>query len=111
MNLEQACEIMHIAYEKAATDAGWETQEASRVPWADVPEANKATMRAAVQALWDAMKVPGLTSHQVRYRDETLAIEATNFNVIDGGILALYNGMQPVAMFQYWDTIQRKEVR
>jgi hypothetical protein len=42
---------MHDAYEKAAVGAGWETQAASRKPWADVPEANKETMRAAVAAL------------------------------------------------------------
>lgn len=49
--IEKACEVMHDAYEQAAVDAGWETQARSRVPWADVPEANKATMRVAVNAL------------------------------------------------------------
>lgn len=49
--VEQACEVMHDAYERAAVGAGWETNPKSRKPWADVPEANKATMRAAVQAL------------------------------------------------------------
>ena len=48
---ERLCEVMHDAYEKAALGAGWETQQASRKPWADVPEANKVTMRAAVLAL------------------------------------------------------------
>ena len=49
--IEAACEVMHDAYEKAAAGAGWETNLASRKPWADVPEANKVTMRAAVLAL------------------------------------------------------------
>jgi len=49
--VEAACEVMHDAYEKAAVGAGWETNPASRKPWADVPEANKETMRAAVGAL------------------------------------------------------------
>lgn len=48
-----ACEVMHDAYENAAFGAGWETQQASRKPWADVPEANKITMRLAVYALLD----------------------------------------------------------
>ena len=48
---DAACEVMHDAYERAAVGAGWETNPASRKPWADVPEANKATMRAAVGAL------------------------------------------------------------
>jgi len=52
MSLDEACEVMHDAYEKAAVGAGWETNTASRKPWADVPEANKATMRAAVTALF-----------------------------------------------------------
>jgi hypothetical protein len=51
--VEQACEVMHDAYERAAVGAGWETQQVSRKPWADVPEANKQTMRAAVRALLD----------------------------------------------------------
>jgi hypothetical protein len=49
--IERACEVMHDAYERAAVGAGWETNPASRKPWAEVPEANKATMRAAVGAL------------------------------------------------------------
>lgn len=49
--LERLCEVMHDTYEAAALSTGWQTQERSRVPWADVPEANKATMRAAVAAL------------------------------------------------------------
>lgn len=51
--VELACEVMHDAYERAAVGAGWETNPASRKPWSDVPEANKATMRAAVSALLD----------------------------------------------------------
>jgi hypothetical protein len=50
-NLDHLCEVMHDAYEKAATVEGWKTQGASRKPWSDVPEANKATMREAVRAL------------------------------------------------------------
>lgn len=49
--VEQACEVMHDAYELAAVTQGWETQQASRKPWADVPEANRETMRAAVRTL------------------------------------------------------------
>lgn len=55
--VERACEVMHDAYERAAVGAGWETNPASLKPWADVPEANKVAMRAAVSALmagWDA---------------------------------------------------------
>lgn len=51
--VEESCEVMHDAYEKAALGAGWETNPASRKPWAEVPEANKVTMRAAVTALLD----------------------------------------------------------
>lgn len=49
--VERACEVLHDAYEDAARNHGWATQEASRKPWADVPEANKATMREAVKVL------------------------------------------------------------
>jgi hypothetical protein len=56
IDLEAACEVMHDAYEKAGVGAGWETQSASRKPWSEVPEANKQTMRAAVQALLDYLE-------------------------------------------------------
>lgn len=49
--VDRLCEVMHDAYGEAAAKAGWETQERSRKPWADVPEANKAAMRHAVHAL------------------------------------------------------------
>jgi len=46
--LDQACQVLHDAYEKAAPRHGWDTQTGSRKPWSDVPEENKATMREAV---------------------------------------------------------------
>jgi hypothetical protein len=49
--VELLCEAMHEAYESAAAVEGWVTQKASRKPWAEVPEANKRTMRAAVTAV------------------------------------------------------------
>lgn len=56
--VERACEVMHDAYEKAATGAGWETNPASRKPWDEVPEENKMTMRVAVAALMDWLGFP-----------------------------------------------------
>lgn len=54
--IERLCEVMHDAYEEAAAKVGWETQARSRVPWSNVPEANKATMRVAVRALLAEVK-------------------------------------------------------
>lgn len=48
--IEEAAETMHDAYEAAAVREGWETQERSRKPWSEVPEANKRTMLIAVEA-------------------------------------------------------------
>lgn len=56
-SVDELCEVMHDAYEKAAAGAGWVTNPASRKPWADVPEANKQTMRVAVQALLDRLEL------------------------------------------------------
>lgn len=52
--VERICGVQHDAYEAAATRAGWETQAASRKPWAEVPEANKTTMRVSVRAALEA---------------------------------------------------------
>lgn len=51
MTVEEACEFLHDTYEEAARSAGWVTQEKSRVPWDDLPIANKVTMRVAVANL------------------------------------------------------------
>ena len=48
--LEAACAAAHNAYEAAAHEAGWTTNIQSRKPWAEVPEANKAAMRAGIGA-------------------------------------------------------------
>jgi hypothetical protein len=54
-SLEAACEVLHIAYEHAAFEQGWQTNPKSRKPWAHVPEAKKQAMRLAVLALWEWM--------------------------------------------------------
>lgn len=63
--VEQACEIMHNAYEAAALAEGWGTQARSNKPWADVPEANKATMRAAVRALLASPALDAVVAERV----------------------------------------------
>lgn len=49
--VEALCVLFHNTYEDAALDHGWETQEGSRKPWDDVPEANKETMRTTIASL------------------------------------------------------------
>jgi len=49
--IEACCIIMHDSYEEAAVIQGWETNPRSAKPWDEVPEANKETMRASVDAL------------------------------------------------------------
>ena len=51
-------ETMHNAYEAAAVGNGWETNLRSRVSWAELPEANRATMLAAVEAALDGPLAP-----------------------------------------------------
>jgi hypothetical protein len=60
--IEDACRVLHDAYESAAARHGWETQARSRVAWDDVPEENRATMRDAVTALLDFL---GVASSQI----------------------------------------------
>lgn len=56
---EQLCEQQHDAYEAAAAAVGWATQAASRRPWADVPDANRETMRRSMMAVLDLLQVEG----------------------------------------------------
>lgn len=49
--IETMTRAFHEAYERLAPDFGYKTREASAVPWDDVPEQNKALMRATVASL------------------------------------------------------------
>jgi hypothetical protein len=74
-----AAEAAHDAYERRAAEVGWETQARSRVAWADVPEANKRAMYAAMDAA-----APHLTADLVRELDEALAeVERLRVQVAD----------------------------
>ncbi|MEH3033343.1 MAG: ParB N-terminal domain-containing protein [Aeromicrobium erythreum] len=57
--IDAACEVLHDAYESAASTVGWETQPRSRVPWPEVPAENAEAMRSAVRVLLS--RLPHLT--------------------------------------------------
>lgn len=48
---EQIAEAFHDTYERLAPDHGYETREASRKPWSEVPENNRELMTAVVSEL------------------------------------------------------------
>ena len=74
--LEQLCEEMHDRYEKAAIGTGWETNPESCKPWSDVPEANKATMRAAIGPIAD--RIAELEANYLNLEDNYLAALNSN---------------------------------
>jgi hypothetical protein len=47
--VEQLAKRLHEIYEMAAGLHGWETNPRSRVPWEEVPEANKNCTRAVAR--------------------------------------------------------------
>lgn len=50
---EEIAQAFHEAYEELAPAHGYETREASRKPWQEVPEQNRGLMVAVVQRLLD----------------------------------------------------------
>ena len=50
---EEIARAFHETYENFAPNYGYKTREASAVPWAEVPERNKALMIAVVAELVD----------------------------------------------------------
>jgi hypothetical protein len=50
---EEIARAFHEAYERLAPEHGYETREASAVPWDEVPQQNKALMIAVVSSLQD----------------------------------------------------------
>ena len=51
MNAETLAKLFHDSYEELAPLYGYKTREASAVPWADVPDANKALMVATCEVV------------------------------------------------------------
>lgn len=49
--IDAVARTFHELYERLAPEHGYKTREASRKPWADVPDNNKALMRAVVGEL------------------------------------------------------------
>lgn len=45
-DIRRLARFLHEEYEKAAADAGWETQEGTTVPFDELPEENRETMEA-----------------------------------------------------------------
>jgi hypothetical protein len=54
--VDRLAEVAHDAYEIAAAGSGWQTQAASRKPWAEVPEANREATRASIRAVLAAQR-------------------------------------------------------
>lgn len=49
---DEAARRFHEAYERLAPDFGYETRRGSAVPWDEVPEQNRALMRAVMLELF-----------------------------------------------------------
>ena len=52
---DELCEIAYDTYETAAAAHSVDTQERSRVPWADLPDEDKAAMRAMMVVISDVI--------------------------------------------------------
>lgn len=59
MNAEALARLFHETYERLAPDHGYRTREASAVPWADVPSANKSLMIAVAGEVRQALGLSG----------------------------------------------------
>lgn len=58
--IEYLCAQQHAAYEQAALLEGWETHRDSQGAWAQVPDANKATMRTSMDTVLRELEDLGL---------------------------------------------------
>ena len=83
-----AAEAMHDAYEARAAEVGWETQARSRVAWADVPEANKQAMYAAVAAARPIIEaeVRERIAAEIEAERDSVAAETENDRAYDIGM-------------------------
>lgn len=52
-------EWLHTTYDEIAADVGWQTQEDTRVPFADLPDENREVMRRLAARLLSREVLPG----------------------------------------------------
>lgn len=53
--IDELCEIAHDTFEIAAEANGWKTRKSTRVAWDELPEENKAAMRAMMTTVSDVI--------------------------------------------------------
>ena len=90
--IEKVCRAMHDAYEAAAKLEGWKTQESCQVPFDDLPEANRRTMRASAMAAIEALTAAGYG------RARTKELEWDDKR--DGGIVPAHNAKTPFGPYR-----------
>jgi hypothetical protein len=66
-NQIELCILMHDTYEEAAKEVGWQTQEACRVAFCNLPEANRLVMMRVAAAVIE--RHPTLDEQRIRDYD------------------------------------------
>jgi hypothetical protein len=64
MTNEQIAQMFHEQYEELAPSFGYETREASRKPWSEVPANNRALMIAVVGKVRAALEALSEDNHE-----------------------------------------------
>jgi hypothetical protein len=66
-NYERIARAFHGVYETLAPEYGYESRPESRVPWADVPEKNRALMIGTVRRLVETgvISLPDIATQQI----------------------------------------------
>lgn len=76
LTAEQIARLFHETYERLAPKYGYKTRKASRVPWEEVPEANKRLMVAVAREVYYEIayligeRVEEMASEVVDYGDD-----------------------------------------
>lgn len=65
-----AAQMFHEAYERLAPEHGYNTRDASAVPWDQVPEPNKSLMIATAAAVLDGLTANALVTIDARIMAE-----------------------------------------
>jgi len=64
MSPEQLAELFHSTYERLAPAFGWRTKKGCNVPFAQLPQRNKALMVATCQTVLNALQECGAVAEQ-----------------------------------------------
>jgi hypothetical protein len=85
MSPEQLAELFHSTYERLAPAFGWRTKKGCNVPFAQLPQRNKALMVATCQTVLNALQECGAVANGSQQPQPAMCLGCEYWRMPSGG--------------------------